>query len=157
MIPKEKNGAGWSNFYVYIKGFFNCDKQNEMNIGRIRDAGVSRIEDKSNSEKIKDWRKAITIYLSNTRMSWKEISRKLEAIIKRKAEVNQVAADRAIFQCLEVEELNGLLMKPEQLSSHKTYVKMENWKKEDHWENLQIGIRYSRIGIEGLQSEVIIA
>ena len=70
------------------------------------------------------------------KMPWKEISRKLETIIKRKAEINQVAADRAIFWCVEVEELNGLMIKPEQMSSHNTYVKMENWKKEDHWENL---------------------
>ena len=150
MIPKEKDGAGWSNFYVYVKSFFIADNQREKNLGRLSKIGVTREEEKSDSEKFKDWRKAITVYRSNTKMSWKEISRKLEAIIKRKPEVNQVAADRAIFWCFGGEELNGLLFKPEQLSSHNTYVKMDNWKKEDHWENLQIGVRYGWIGIEGL-------
>ena len=111
---------------------------------------MSTKEDESVYEMIKDWRKAITIFCSNTSMSWKEISSKLEAIIKRKAEVNQVATDRAIFWCLEADELKGLLLQSEQLSSLKSQVRVVNWKKEDHWENLQIGVRYSWIGIEGL-------
>ena len=150
MIPKESNGAGWSNFYIYIKGFFNCDKKMVLNVGKIRNAGVNTMEEEPVSEMIKDWRKAITIFCSNTKMSWKEISSKLGAIIKRKAEVSQVAADRAIFWCLEADELEGLLLQSEQLSSLKSQVRMVNWKKEDHWENLQIGLRYSWIGIEGL-------
>ena len=97
VIPKEKDGAGWSNFYVYIKRFFNCDIEKETNLERLRDVEVSKNEDMSDFEKIKDWKKAITIYRSNTRMPWKEISRKLEAIIKRKPKINQVAADRAIL------------------------------------------------------------
>ena len=149
MIPKEGNGAGWSNFYVYIKGFFNYEKQKMMSVERLRDAGVSRFKDESDAVLTKDWRKAVTIYRSNTKMSWKEISTKLEAIINRKPEVNQVAVDRAILWCSEPAEVNGLLKNSDQLSSQKTFVKMKNWKK-DHWEDLQVGARYSWIGIEGL-------
>ena len=36
VILKEKDGVGWSNFYVYIKGFFNRDSQNEANKGGLR-------------------------------------------------------------------------------------------------------------------------
>ena len=150
VIPKEKDGAGWSNFYVYIKGFFNSKKQKVTYLGRSRDVSGSIKEDKVGYERIKDWKKAVTIFRSNTRMPWREISRKLEILIKWKAEVSQLATDRAIFWCFEEKELNGLLLKPEQLSSNNTYVKMKKWKKEDHWENLQIGVRYSWIGIEGL-------
>ena len=74
----------------------------------------------------------ITIYRTNTRMSWGEIRRKLESITKRKSEVFQVAADRAIFWCLEEQELEGLMLKPDPLSSYKTNVKMGRWRK-GHW------------------------
>ena len=127
---------------------------NERILERLRDVEVSNNEDMSDLGKIKDWKKAITIYRSNMRMPWKEISRKLEAIIKRKPEIYQVAADRAILWCLEVEEFDGLLVKPEQLSSHKTYIKMKKGRKEAHWETLQINVRYSWIGIEGLPLQV---
>ena len=40
MIPKEKDGAGWSNFYVYVKSFFICDNQKEKKIGRLMEARV---------------------------------------------------------------------------------------------------------------------
>ena len=96
--------------------------------------------DKEALKEIKDYKMAITMYRTNTRMSWGEINRKLEFIIKRKLEVFPVAVDRAIFWCLEEQELQGLLLKPDQLSSYKTYIKMEKWRKEDHWENLQIGV-----------------
>ena len=135
MIPKERNGAGWSNFYVYINGFFKCEKLKMINAEKIRVARVSRTEDAPGYEMIKDWKMAMIIFRSNTRMSWYAITRKLEAIIKRKAKVNQVVVDRAIFYCVEVDELKALLMNSEQLSSPKTLVRMVNWKKEDHWEN----------------------
>ena len=94
------------------------------------------------SEETKNWKMAITIYRTNTRMSWQEVSRKLESITKRKSGVCQVAADRAIFWCLNKQELEGLLLKPFQLSSYKTNVKMARWKKDDHWQDLQIGVHY---------------
>ena len=68
VIPKEKDGAGWSNFYVYIKGFFNYKIQKVSYIGRSREASVSNKKDKLDSEKIKDWKKAITIFRPNTKM-----------------------------------------------------------------------------------------
>ena len=83
-------------------------------------------------------------------MSWGEVCRKLESITKRKSEVSQGAADRAIFWCLEEQELKGLLLTPNQLSSNKTFIKMGRWRKEDHWLNLQIEVRHSWIGIEGI-------
>ena len=143
MIPKDKDGVGWSNFYVFIKGFFSSKNQLESYTGRNYDVRVSSKEVKVDSGKIKDWKKAVTIFRSNTRMPWREISRRLEALINRKADVSQVATDRAIFWCYEVNELNDLLMKPEQLSSKVTCVRVKKWKKEDHWENLQIGVQYS--------------
>ena len=132
VIPKEKDGVGWSNFYVYIKGFFVGNKQKGIYIGRTRDGSVTNGENKVDFVKIKDWNKAVTIFRSNTRMHWREISRKLENLIKRKAEVRQVSVDRAIFWCFEVKELDNLLMKPEILSSNHTYVNMKKWQKEDH-------------------------
>ena len=172
MIPKEKDGAGWSNFYVYIKGFFNGNNQNEGNKGRIKDpwfcnpesrepgfgddaetenrVSTDHLGDKEALMAAKNCMMAITIYRSNTRTSWGDINRKLDSTIKRKSEVFPVAADRAIFWCLEEKELKGLLLNSDQLSSFKTHIKMERWRKEDHWENLQIGVRFSWIGIEGL-------
>ena len=50
---------------------------------------------------------------------------------------------------MDIKELELLLLKPFQLSSYKTNVKMDRWKK-DHWQDLQIGVHYSWIGIEGL-------
>ena len=61
-----------------------------------------------------------------------------------------MAADRAIFWCLEEQELEGLLLKPHKLSSNRTFVKMGRWRKEDHWLNLQIEVQHSWIGIEGI-------
>ena len=61
-----------------------------------------------------------------------------------------MAADRAIFWCLKKQELEGLLLKPFQLRSYKTNIKMARWKKDDHWQDLQIRVHYSWIGIEGL-------
>ena len=89
------------------------------------------LSDNETSKKVKDCKLAITIYRTNTRTSWGDISsRKLESTIKRKSEVFPVAMDRAIFWCLEEQEFKGLLLKPDQLSSYKTYVKMERWSKE---------------------------
>ena len=88
----------------------------------FRPVNIPTVKDKQDSNAIKDWKMAITIYRTNTRMSWGDISRKLESITKRKSEVFQVAADRAIFWCREKQELEGLLLKPDQLSSYKTYV-----------------------------------
>lgn len=56
-----------------------------------------RLKVKQDSMALKDWKKAITIYRTNTRMSWGEINGKLESITKRKSEVFQVAADRTIL------------------------------------------------------------
>ena len=164
-IPKEKDGYGWSNFYVFIKKFFNLDNQQGDNLGRIKVVSVGRKdgkgggptvanhqrnEDNLGLKEIKDWKMAVTIYRTNTKMSWGEISRNLEGITKRKSEVFQLAADRAVFWCWKEKELHGLLLKPDQLSSYITSVKMVRWSKDDHWFNLQIGVRYSWIGIEGL-------
>ena len=150
MIPKEKDGARWSNFYVYIKGFFNNNKQKDSYIGLSREVRVGNKKDMVDSEMRKDWKKAITIFRSNTKMPWRIISTKLEAVIKRKVELSQVATDRAILWCFEMKEFNDLLLRPHQLSSNNTYVKMKKWEKEDHWENLQIGVHHSWIGIKGL-------
>ena len=94
--------------------------------------------------------KAVTVYRSNTRMSWGEIRGKVESITKRGAEVLQIAADRAIFWVQKEQEIEGLLAKLNQLSTYKTTVTMGRWRKEDHWQNLQISARYSWIGIEGI-------
>ena len=99
--------------------------------------------DKQNHMALKDWKRAITIYRSNIRMAWGEINGKLESIIKRKSEVLQVAADQAIFWCREEQEIKGLLSKPNQLSTYKMKVTMGRWRKEDHWQNLQINVRHS--------------
>ena len=46
MIPKEKDGAGWSNFYVHIKGFFDGGSKNEANKVRIKDVCLRSRESK---------------------------------------------------------------------------------------------------------------
>ena len=115
-----------------------------------RSRNIPSNEDKQVSTTIKVWKLAVTIFRSNTSMSWGEVSRKLEFITNRKSEVFQVAADRAIFWCMEEQEVASLLRKPEQLSSNKTLVNMERWKKEHHWQNLQIEVSHSWIGIEGI-------
>ena len=84
----------------------------------------------------KSWKLASTLYRSNTRLSWGEISKKLESITRRNSEVFQVAVDRAIFWCLKEQELEELLLKPFQLSSPRTNVKIGRWKKDDHWQDL---------------------
>ena len=86
---------------------------------------IQSSKDDQISKAIKHWKWAVTIFRTNMRMPWGEVSRKLEAITKRKSEVSQVAVDRAIFWCLEDQELEGLLLKSEQLSTHKTLVKVE--------------------------------
>ena len=88
-------------------------------------------------EDFKSWKMVVTLYRSNTRLSWGEISRKLESITRRKSKVFQVAVDRAIYWCLKEQELDDLLAKPFQLSLPLTNVKIGRWKKDDHWQDLQ--------------------
>ena len=114
-----------------------------------KSANINRVVAKKNSDETKNWKIAITIYRANTKMSWAEINSKLESITKKKSRACQVATDRAIFWCLELEEFEQLLLKPSQLSSYKTNVKMDGWKKDDHWQDLQIRVQYSWIEIEG--------
>ena len=85
------------------------------------------------SEDYKSWKMAVTLYRSNTKLSWGEISRKLEAITRRKSEVLPLAADRAIYWCLKEQEIKELLDKSFQLSSTRTNVTLGRWKKDDHW------------------------
>ena len=79
----------------------------------IRSGNSLTVLDDQNKKATKDWRLAITIYRSNTRLSWKEINRKVEFITKRKTEISPVAADRAILGCLDEQELKGMLLMPE--------------------------------------------
>ena len=147
-----------------IKNFFNTDNKGEY-LGRTQEvplgskevkrvrptaANHQRNEDNAGLKETKDWKLAVTIHRTNTKMSWGVISRKLEGITKRKSVVFQMAADRAVFWCWKEEELNGLMLKPDQLSSINTYVKMVRWSKDDHWFNLQIRVQHSWIGIEGM-------
>ena len=71
-------------------------------------------------------------------------------MIKRKSDLFQIVADRAMFWCREEQEIEKLLSKSDQLSTFKTMVTMGRWRKEDHWQNLQISVGCSWIGIDGL-------
>ena len=72
---------------IVDRSFPNVNKSANFNRGVV----------KQDSKETQNWKIAITIYRANTRMSWAEISRKLESITRRKSVVCQVAADRAIF------------------------------------------------------------
>ena len=140
IIPAEYAFKGWEKFGDCMQSFFS---NKNSNFG-------DTLEDKQESLALRDWKRAITVYRSNTRLYWEEISGRLESITKRKSDLFQVAADRAIFWCWEEQEFERLLSKPDQLSDYKTKVSMGRWRKEDHWQNLQISVSYSWIGIEGL-------
>ena len=140
IVPEGRSLWGWNKLTACLDNI----------VGRRLWKGgqPSKVSRSINPLKVKYWKTAITIYRNNTRLSWEDTNRKVESIIKRKSEVCQVAADRVILWCLDEQELRGLLLRPEQLSSYKTVVSMRRWRKEDHWENLKIGVRYSWIGIE---------
>ena len=50
----------------------------------VRSRNIQSIKDDQVSKAIKDWKWAVTIFRTNTRISWREVSRKLESITKRK-------------------------------------------------------------------------
>ena len=65
-------------------------------------------------------------------------------------EVASLAADRAIIWCQNVEEKSSLLSSPFQFSNGKIQIRLERWSPFVHWDNLQIHVNQSWIGIEGL-------
>ena len=98
----------------------------------------------------KDWRKALVVYRNTMMLSWREFRKKIQAKLRRVVEVVSLAADRAIIWCLDEEEISSLLLNPFQFSNGKNQVRIERWNVFAHWDNLQIHVNHSWIGIEGL-------
>ena len=140
IIPVEYAFKGWEKFGECLQSFFS----NINNKNGKTDKG------KKEYVALKDCKRVVTVYRSNTRSSWGEIREKLESITKRESELLQIVADRAIFWVRQEQEIEALLFNSDQLSTYKTMVTKGRWRKEDHWQNLQISVRHSWIGIEGL-------
>ena len=60
----------------------------------FRSVNPLSVKEKQDSMAIKDWKRAIIIYRTNTRISWGDICGKLGSITKRKSEVFQIIVDR---------------------------------------------------------------
>ena len=88
-----------------VRGAALGDQPNIRNEGTLAAAKTMSmnplsVKDKPNFKAITDWKMAITVYHTNTRTSWGEVSRKLESIIKRKFRVFQVIANKATLLVL---------------------------------------------------------
>ena len=58
--------------------------------------------------------------------------------------------NRAIIWCEHEDEISDLLSNPLQFSGGKYQIKIERWNQFVHWDNIQIQVKQSWIGIEGL-------
>ena len=71
-----------------VRGVGFGEQQNKRNKGFLAVAktlsmNLISVKDMPDSKAIKDWKMTITIYHTNMRMSWGEVTRKLESIIKK--------------------------------------------------------------------------
>ena len=98
----------------------------------------------------KDWRKALVVYRNTMKISLGEIRKRIQAKLRRVVEVVSLATDKAIFWCFDEEEISSLLLNPFQFSNGRIQVRIERWNIFAHWDNLQIHVNHSWIGIKGL-------
>ena len=109
---------------------------------KSHEQGGSGLEQQKN-----DWKKALGVYRYSMNLSWGDIRRRIQAKLNRSVGVVTLATDRAILWCLDEEEISVLLSNPLQFSNGRNQVKMERWSMFVHWENLQIQVNQSWIGI----------
>ena len=183
-IPEEINCHGWRNFCYCLDSFFvtkydkykermgfllkkRChdgSKGAECNYGeniKSQPAVKKQMEVinlKTECVEVdqyrKDWRKALVVYRNTMMISWGEIRKRIQAKLRRAVEVVSLAADRAIFWCLNEDEISSLLLNPVEFSNGRNQVRIEQWNIFAHWDNLQIHVNHSWIGIEGLPINV---
>ena len=103
-----------------------------------------------NEQQARDWKTALVAYRNTIHLSWGEIRKWVEIKIRRAVGVVSLAADRAIIWCQNEEEISSILSNPLQFSNGKNHVKLERWNQLAHWDSLQIHVKQSWIGIEGL-------
>ena len=155
-IPEEFNGQGWRNFSSCLDSFF-VTKQGQRNdsfghtVQKQFPAALVHVQErKSEEQPRRDWRNAIVAYRNSIYISWGVIRKRVEDRLRREVAVVSLAADRAIIWCQHEEEISLLLLNPLQFSNGKDHVKLERWNQFVHWDNIQIHVKQSWIGIEGL-------
>ena len=173
-IPEEINGQGWKNFGCCLDSFFGTKQVQKIDrMGSTQDEMTSKGEgwrlpsansavqkegeSKSHNrvwlgsdQQNREWRTAVVVYRNTVYLSWAEIRKRTEVKLRRVVEVASLAADRAIIWCQNEEETSTLLSNPLQFSNGKNQIRMERWNPFVHWDNLQIQVNHSWIGIEGL-------
>ena len=103
-----------------------------------------------NAQQRKDWRRPLVVYRYTMYLSWGNISRRIRDKLRRDVVVVPLAADRAIVWCTDEDEVSSLTLNPIQFSKGRDQVKIKRWNMFAHWDNLQIHVNHSWIGIEGL-------
>ena len=137
-VEKESYSEEWENLKA------KSTAQMQEGIKSLKQEGMG------NKHQRKDWRKAVVVYRNTKYLSWGEISKRIQTKFRRAVGLVSLAADRAILWCLDEEEVSSLISKPLQFSKGRHQVRIERWNMYAHWDNLQIHVHQSWIGIEGL-------
>ena len=131
-------GEGWRNF----KERSVSQKKEEIKSYKQRGAEIE--------QQPRDWRNALVVYRNTMNLSWGDIRKRVQTKIGRFVDVVALAAGRAIFWCQEEEEISSLLSNPLQFSNGRNHVRIKRWSMFVHWDNIQIHVTQSWIGLEGL-------
>ena len=176
-VPEEANGQGWRNFSSCINSLFNNKNEQKEARKGVPERKQSQAYSKADEKKIKngvwrnyrkleapitntqgwtrkdyqnkEWKNALVVYRNSIFISWGEIRKRVEDRLRRVVDLASLAADRAIIWCQNKEEIN-LLSNFSHFSYGKNHVKIKRWNQFVHWDKLQIQVKESWIGIEGL-------